>query len=324
MDERGFRSFLEERKLDKPEIDSSVQLAEKFEEFLGLMDRTVGTKADVNAFSLQLLENGENSLANYYALARYGRFLNNDDVYVGVVELLDGAEALDNLYQKTGEVLGSDRRDLVFQRITIPPMGAPNEQKVKVTGRVMPRLVEVADQAECQDILADCLRDLEVSWYQDEVKLFQDCKDIDDFLDKNAQNFIASLENIRDEDSLFFNQKITDEVVEYVRNEPLIARGVREGDILYEVKIPHMTVEFLVETDPKMKRYYYCHCPWVKEALKQDQVDIPAVFCTCSAGFHKKRYEAILGQPLQAEIVESVLNGDDWCKIAIHLPQETH
>ena len=109
-------------------------------------------------------------------------------------------------------------------------------------------------------------------------------------------------------------------MVEFVRSEPLIARGVREGDILYEVKIPHMTIEFLAENDPQMKRYYYCHCPWIKEALKDGDADIPSVFCTCSAGFHKKRWESILGQPLQAEILESVLNGDDRCMIAIHLP----
>jgi hypothetical protein len=29
----------------------------------------------------------------------------------------------------------------------------------------------------------------------------------------------------------------------------------------------------------------------------------------------------IFGQKLKAEVIESVLQGDDWCKIAIHLPE---
>ncbi len=320
MDEQGFRSFLKERELSESEMEAAIRLAERFELFLEAAGHASGTKADVNTFSLQLIEEGQNTLEYYYALARYGRFIKNDQVYVGVVDLLDGAEALDNLYQIAGQVLGSDRRDLVFQKVELPPMGTPNLEKVKTAQRVIPRLVEFAEPLECNQILANSLRDLEDSWFLEEKNLYQECEDLDEFLDRNAQDFIESLEKIRAENGLFFTQRITTEVMDYVRGEPLIARGIREGDILYEVKIPHMAAEFLAEEDPQLKRYYYCHCPWVKEALKGGQADIPPVFCTCSAGFHKKRWEVVFNQPLKAEILESVLQGDDWCKIAIHLP----
>jgi hypothetical protein len=228
---------------------------------------------------------------------------------------------MDNLYEKTGEVLGLDRQTLVFQGVTLPPLGTPNREKVQTTKRVIPRLVEFVEPGECDQILADSLRDLDEAWFRDDKKLYEECQDFDAFLDLNAQNFIDLLSRIRDEEGLFFSQPITDEVFDFVREEPLIARGVKEGNILYEVKIPHMTVEFLAETDPQMKRYYYCHCPWVKEALKDEETGISPTFCTCSAGFHKKRWEVILDQPLKAEIEESVLKGDKWCKIAIHLPE---
>jgi hypothetical protein len=323
MDVKGFKDFLVERKLAEDEIAASINLVERFEKFLENEGGHPASKAKVNAFSTQLIESNEDTLANYYALAWYGRFIGNDDIYVGVVELLDGAEALGNLYNKAEEVLGAARRDSVFEGVEIPSMGMPNQERVGLTEIIMNRLIEVADPDECDKILSDSLRDLEDAWYQDEKKLFDDSRDIDDFLDKNAQNFIALLEKIRDEGSLFFTQKITDEVLEYVRNEPLIARGVKEGNVFYEVKIPHMTVEFLEETDPQMKRYYYCHCPWVKESLKEGKPNIPATFCSCSAGFHKKRWEVFFDQPLRAEIIESVLKGDDRCKIAIHLPENT-
>jgi len=184
----------------------------------------------------------------------------------------------------------------------------------------MARLESVADPQECQDILSDSLRHLEDQWFQDEKQLYLDCQNLDEFLDRNEQNFIALLERLKNEGELFFTQEITDKVIEYVRSQPLIARGVREGDILYEIKIPHMTKEYLAETDEQMRRYYYCHCPWVKEALKTGDARISPTFCSCSAGFHKKRWEMIFDQPLRAEIVESVLKGDQWCKIAIHLP----
>ncbi|MCL7455128.1 MAG: hypothetical protein M8467_18990 [Anaerolineae bacterium] len=40
------------------------------------------------------------------------------------------------------------------------------------------------------------------------------------------------------------------------------------------------------------------------------------------AGFHKKSWDVIYGQELEAEIVQTVLKGDPWCKIAIRLPEE--
>jgi len=321
MDTQSFREFLAERNLSESVIAASVAMAEKFEAFLEIRGHSDATKEDVILFSYHLIEKGENFRENYYALVRYGRFIGNDDVYIGFVDLCDGAEAMENLFHKAGNVLGVQRRDSIFEGVQLPPFGSPNQDKVAITQTIMDRLVKKADPQECDRILSDSLRDLDDEWYADEKKLYAECQDIDEFLDKNAQHFIAMLEKIHDEGGLFFTQKITEEVIEYVRNEPLIVRGVRDGNTLYEVKIPHMTAEFLAEPDLQTKRYYYCHCPWVKASLKNGKAQIPATFCSCSAGFHKKRWEVILEQPLKAEIVESVLKGDDWCKIAIHLPE---
>jgi hypothetical protein len=136
-----------------------------------------------------------------------------------------------------------------------------------------------------------------------------------------GDDFIDQLEKIKQEDGFYFNQKITDEVIQYVESNPEIRQGVREGNILYETKIPYMTIEYLAETDEDMRRYYYCHCPWVRESLRMDDVEVSPTFCNCSAGFHKKYYEVVLDQPLKAEVLETVLAGDLWCRFAIHLPE---
>ena len=113
-----------------------------------------------------------------------------------------------------------------------------------------------------------------------------------------------------------------DDVLDFVRSHPEVATGKREGDVVIEVKIPHMTKEWLAATDDWERRYHYCHCPWVKESFLQDDVDVPSRFCSCSAGFHKRFWEVVLDRPLKSEIRESVLAGDDRCTIAIHLPPE--
>ncbi len=49
-----------------------------------------------------------------------------------------------------------------------------------------------------------------------------------------------------------------------------------------------MAKQYLAETDPVLKRYYACHCPWARDAVKDGNVALEEVFCYCSGGFHKK------------------------------------
>jgi len=120
---------------------------------------------------------------------------------------------------------------------------------------------------------------------------------------------------------LFFNQEITEDVIHYVKNNPEILHGVRQGSIVYHTKIPYMTKEYLVEADETLKRYYGCHCPWVRESILTGKPVSPA-FCQCSAGFEKKAWEVIFGQSLKADVLETVLKGDRICRFAVHLPED--
>jgi predicted hydrocarbon binding protein len=57
----------------------------------------------------------------------------------------------------------------------------------------------------------------------------------------------------------------------------------------------------------------------VREVLKTSDTISPT-YCYCGAGFYKGIWEEILQQPVEVEVLKSILNGDDVCTIAIHLP----
>jgi len=124
------------------------------------------------------------------------------------------------------------------------------------------------------------------------------------------------------EGELFFAQEITDEVVAFVKQEQDFESGVREANIIYVSKIPYNAKRYLAENDPTLKRYYACHCPWAREAIKNEDVLLNAVFCNFSGGYHKKPWEVIFGQTLQVEVLKSALKGDLRCRFAIHLPEK--
>ncbi len=322
MDTEGFRQFLLGRKTPEDKLESFISVADRFE---GMLQGRPPGPSDVEAFANMLIREGSNTWDHFIALARYGQFLENTEVYREAIALLDGSEVLDNLHERLRALVGEQKRDQILAGIELPPLGLPTSQKPRVLQAVMQRLEAQLDAETFDKLFSSSLRTLDDSVHVDDKNKYQACASLDEFLVKRGLNFIAHLEQLKSESRLYFTQEVTDEVIAFVRGNPLISQGVREGNVLYEIKIPYMTKEYLAATDERMKRYYYCHCPWVRESIKNGDVSaaISAIsprFCRCSAGFVKKPWEVILGQPLEAEVVESVLMGDLWCKIAIHLP----
>jgi len=321
MDTEGFRESLITRKLSEEKIAASIAMAERFVEFID----TTGGKLDAEttwAFCKTLIREGQNTYDNFVAVARYGRFMKNNDVYVAILELLDGAEAQPNLYQKVGESFGEIVRDEVFAGIGVTPFGTPSPEKPRYMFPVIERLIDQVGQKESEKLLSACLRDLPDKYFRGERRKFKKARDIDDYLKKRHRSFVRRLLKCQRAGELFFAQEITDEVVAFVKQNQEIESGVREGNILYVSKIPYNAKQYLTETDPTLKRYYACHCPWAREAIKNGDVRLTAVFCNCSGGFSKKPWEVIFGQTLQVEVLESVLKGDYRCRFAIHLPEQ--
>lgn len=318
MDKNGFQKMLEGRNVPAEKIPAAIALADRFEEFI-LSTEEGFTPQVAWDFSKILIAENLNTEENFITLARYGLFIKNNPIYVAFLEVLDGGEAQENLYNRVAEFHGTALRDQVFGGIGISPFGIPTTDKPGFMHPVIERLEQSIGSEATRDLLADSLRDLPDAYYQQDRELFFSCQDIDEYLIKKKAAFIQQLETCQREGRLFFAQEVTDEVLDYVRNTPEMGAGIREDDIIYETKIPFLTKEYLAEEDQQLKRYYYCHCPWAREAVKSGGKVAP-IFCNCSAGFHKKPWEVMFEQPIHVDVLESVLKGDDRCRFAIHLP----
>jgi hypothetical protein len=318
MDKQGFQTMLEGRKVPAEKMASALALAERFEQYAtqagGFRTETVW------AFSKSLIAEGQNSEENFITLARYGLFIKNNAVFVAILEALDGGEAQENLYRRVAERYGEALRDEAFAGIGVAPFGLPTPEKPRYMQPVIARLEQALGADACRALIGDSLRDLPDESYAKERELYLSCQDVDEYIARKKQGFVAQLAACQHEGRLFFAQEVTAEVLAFVRDEPEIGGGVRAGNVVYETKIPFLTKEYLAETDPALKRYYYCHCPWAREAIRSGE-EVAPIFCNCSAGFHKKPWEAALGRRIQVDVLESVLNGDDRCRFAIHLPE---
>lgn len=321
MNKQGFRHKLLSLQLNEEQVNASLAVAERFDAYLNVSDSTP-SKENAWAFSEQLIQEGNNSEENYIALIRYCRFINNNEMLVALLELVDGGEVAANLYRKVGEQFGSETRDVVFAGIGVAPYGTPSPDKPAYLHPIIERLNARVGHAACIEFLSAGLRDLPDANYLHEREKFRQAKDMDVYLQQRKEAFLAGLEACLREGRLFFAQEITPQVLDFVRSDPEMGGGRREGNIIYETKIPYMTKQYLAENDPTLKRYYACHCPWARDAIKNGNVKLVESFCHCSGGFHKKPFEIIFERPLKVEVLESALKGDSRCRFAIYLPQD--
>jgi hypothetical protein len=114
---------------------------------------------------------------------------------------------------------------------------------------------------------------------------------------------------------------LREEMVTDIRARGWGAAGLLEGHRIVATKIPksEFLVQYMKETHPTRRRALYCHCPRVRDALQAGEA-LPRLYCYCGAGYYKGIWEEILRQPVEVELLESVLAGADVCRVAIHLP----
>lgn len=96
---------------------------------------------------------------------------------------------------------------------------------------------------------------------------------------------------------------------------------VRKGNVIWVTKDPFDPEKHRQATDTNEKRAAYCHCGVLKETLLEG-VTMSRTYCYCGAGWYQQTWEGILQRPVRIEVVRSVLQGDDDCTFAIHLPLE--
>jgi len=115
--------------------------------------------------------------------------------------------------------------------------------------------------------------------------------------------------------------RLDDELVAEIVERGWGSAGVKRGNTVIATKIPKSgyLVAYMAEPDPVKKRELYCHCPRIRDVLKRSE-RISPTYCYCGAGFYKGIWEEILQEPVEVELLESVLQGDQVCRVAIYLP----
>ena len=138
MDRQGFRTFLQSYKLNEEQVEESIAIADRFMAYVQEPGRT--PSADTAwVFSKLLIEEGNNTEDNYIALIRYCRFIKNNEMFVALLELVDGGEVDENLYLASRNLVNV----LVVEPRYADPVSLVHYKKVLVTKAAMDQLKEM-------------------------------------------------------------------------------------------------------------------------------------------------------------------------------------
>jgi len=216
---------------------------------------------------------------------------------------------------------GDEKASRVLEGITFPPTGDPPEAYPAATERFVKSLVRELGAERAERVLTWNVHGIPVSAFAAEREKLAALGSVDAWLRDYHERQVVTLARHAADGTLWFEQKITPAVVEYVRQHPEVQGGVRDGDSIYVTKIPYDPDRYLKTTDPLEKRRLACHCPLAASSITGRGAQVPAAWCACSAGYTKFLFDVAFGQETKAKVVSSVLAGDDVCRFAIVIPE---
>lgn len=186
------------------------------------------------------------------------------------------------------------------------------QQVVAWSGQAMARLDALVDEKSRRQIMTGCACRYPKSDLQAMRQSYEATQDVDLAHQMLQEQFESFLKN---------SLKLSDALIAEVVKRGWGSAGVRHGDTIIAAKIPKSgyLMAYMAETDPEKRRQYYCHCPRIRDVLKTGETISPT-YCYCGAGFYESIWQEILQRPVAVEVLTSVLQGDEVCKIAIHLP----
>jgi hypothetical protein len=126
---------------------------------------------------------------------------------------------------------------------------------------------------------------------------------------------IAQLRAIYEE-----RQEIDDILREMYKDPAWYEDPVRKGNVIYMRKVPYNPEGYEKGETPAERRKAYCHCGFVRPYLDEVPSELSPTFCWCGSGWYKRLWEDILGLPIQIDHLETLIQGNDQCTLAITLP----
>ena len=318
MDRKLFYEKYHKLNIENEKIDEYSQSVTNFEFYIK-KDIKDADKKDIKKYIDYLIKSNNNTYNNVIHFARCFYYLNKKVEYIHMTKYFNTIGVLENIIDRITLYESKEKQEEMIKEIVLPPFGTDSEALPKYTKDFMKTLTKHLPKISCQKVLAGNNHRLPKEVFLKEKELYDNAKSFSSYLKDRHERKVEELKRHYEENIVWFEQIITKEAIEYVASNQEILSGVIRDDKLYITKIPYEIDKYLKEEDNKLKRYYACHCSFVRESILSESEDIPKEWCNCSAGFAKFPFEIIFGRELDVKLLKTPIDGDDVCRFVIDL-----
>lgn len=298
------------------EFDDAWKLLEDVSRMFGDLDNIDESSLDLGI--QYLVKNNQSNIENFIVLMRYFKVVQRNDLYIHLTRYTGMLDVVDNIIKRIKNTVNEDTYKDIVKGYKMPKLGMSPKELPKRIDDLMKRLDQNLTDDLVKYVLTGNNHDVsEKSQLREKIE-YEAAIDFKTYLKERHDRKIKELTDCLSEGRVWFEQTITEEVIEHVKSNQEVLSAVLENEKLYITKIPYDTLNYLAATDEVTRKYMGCHCPFAREAIK-NQEKLDERFCYCSAGFAKFPFEVILGQDLRIRTLETILAGSDKCRFEIDL-----
>jgi hypothetical protein len=276
---------------------------------------------EIDRFVAQMVLNHWNDVDHFISMMRYFRVTKQHQIFVRLTQYTGALDVLGSIYQKMNKVIGKERAEDIQKHFPVPVLGTDIVEINRFTEQLMEAMKLKTTEPELKRILTDNHHLIPKDSFKEERIMYEASPSFEAYLKDLHQRKVEELTRFFEQDRVWFEQIITQDVIDFVKNNPEIMSGVLKDDALYITKIPYDTNMYIQADNDQMRSYHACHCPFAKASILEKGINIDADWCYCSAGFTKLPFEVALNQELPIECISTALKGDPLCRFKIELSQ---
>ncbi len=305
-------------KLEESKVIEYLNTVITFEEFIG-KDIDATNIRDIKEYAEYLISIKQNTYNNLVHIARYYYYINKSDLYIHMTKYFNSIGVFESILDRITIYESKAKQEEIIKNMKLPPFGLDSTVLPTYTKEFMDILNKHLPRNSCNKILSGNNHKIPKESFNKEKEFYKNSESLETYLKDRHNRKVVELQKHYDNNLVWFEQIITKEAIEYVKSNQEILSGVVKNKKLYVTKIPYDINNYLSEENDVLKRYYACHCSFVRENIKDEKEDISKEWCYCSGGFAKYPFEIILEQDLEVKLLKTPLDGDYVCRFEIDL-----
>ena len=246
--EKEYREFLEHRGMETEKINKYVESVNRAIQYFRGNDLELadGSVKDFQEYVAYLMKEGMNSYDELMAVGRYVYLLDLKEPWIYYAAILGGISVYPSIRDRLSKITGSEVCDIVFSQVDVPPLGSDPDKYSEATFQLMKELNKKLPPEVYRRVLAGNHHRIPVEAFFKHREWLQKLDgDIDAWLKKMHDASVAELEEHYKKDKVWYEQVITQDIIDYVKNHQEILSGIRVGEWIYNTKFPYSPQKYL-------------------------------------------------------------------------------